>query len=80
MKSPISALGFIPRHYGVPASTPHFSGFACIDLGAFYEAIRNETFYPFFNDGCPVDSNTVVQSLPSGLTCFRLPAVASMGK
>ena len=47
VKRPISALRFIPRHCGVPISTPHSSGFASLDLGAFYETIRNEIFYRF---------------------------------
>ncbi|VTR70852.1 hypothetical protein DESC_870008 [Desulfosarcina cetonica] len=35
VKSPISALRFIPRHCGVRNSTPHSSGFASLDLGLF---------------------------------------------
>jgi hypothetical protein len=45
VKSPISTLRFIPRHCEVPISTPHSSGFASLDLGAFYETIRFSTFY-----------------------------------
>ena len=37
-------------------------------------------FESFFSGGCPVDSNTVVHSLPLGLTCFLFPTVASMGR
>jgi len=51
VKRPVSALRFIPRHCGVPISTPHSSGFASLDVGAFYETIRNETFYRFITGG-----------------------------
>ncbi len=51
VKSPISALRVIPRHCKVPISTPHSSGFASLDLGAFYETICFSTFYGSINFG-----------------------------
>jgi hypothetical protein len=46
VKSPIFVLRLIFRHCGVPASTPHSSGFASLDIGAFYETI---TLHPNIN-------------------------------
>jgi hypothetical protein len=35
------------RHCGVPLCTPHSSGFARLELGAFCFAIPSTTFYNF---------------------------------
>ncbi len=51
VKSPISVLRFIPRLCGAPISAPQSSGFASLDLGAFYKTISNKTFYRFIKTG-----------------------------
>jgi hypothetical protein len=47
VKNPFSALRCILRHCGVAISTPLSSGFACLETGAFYEAVLFVT-YLFF--------------------------------
>jgi hypothetical protein len=47
VKSPDSALRFIPRHCGVRKSTPHSSGFARLACGVFYEAVESIPFRDF---------------------------------
>ena len=44
VKSPISVLHCILRHCGVLRCTPHSSGFARLELGAFYFAIPMDDF------------------------------------
>jgi len=49
VKSPISALRYIARHCSVLICTPHSSRFARLELGAFYIAVINSTFYEIIN-------------------------------
>jgi hypothetical protein len=50
VKSPISAFCCILRLCGVLISTPRSSGFARLELGAFYFAMFSMTFYGFIED------------------------------
>jgi len=47
VKSPDAALRGIPRHCGVPSSTPHSSGFARLACELFTAPSENLTFYEF---------------------------------
>ena len=65
VESPISALRFISLSLRRTVSTSHDTRFARLELGAFYFAIGNETFYEtinlLFKDAKKVDRFRIAQ-------------------
>jgi hypothetical protein len=68
VKSPISALRFIPQSLRRTLSTPHSAGFARLELGLFTKPSIRMTFYESINlDGFVGSATSALHLRPSRL-------------